>query len=84
MRWFPTKEGPNASKDVALAKASPGSRRFRIEDLRGSKKARRRDRRGVAKQKTVSQLTLNGIAAQAAMNAKDCSGAVATTRRLWL
>ncbi|PYT59278.1 MAG: hypothetical protein DMG46_09940 [Acidobacteria bacterium] len=29
-----------------------------------------------AKQKTVSQLTLNGIAAQAAMNAKDCSGAV--------
>jgi hypothetical protein len=29
-----------------------------------------------AKQKTVSQLTLNGIAAQAAMNAKDCAGAV--------
>src|SRR6266481_2055446 len=70
------KEGPNASKDAALAKAAQAAAASALKTLEEVKKPDGVTDEAWAKQKTVSQLTLNGIAAQAAMNAKDCSGAV--------
>jgi len=68
--------GPVASKDVALAKAAQaavGSGLKAIDDL---KKPDNVADDAWAKQKTQSLITLNGIAALAASNAKDCSNAV--------
>jgi len=70
------KEGPNASKDAALAKAAQAAAASALKTLEEVKKPDGVTDEAWGKQKTVSQLTLNGIAAQAAMNAKDCSGAV--------
>ena len=70
------KEGPNASKDAALAKAAQEAAANALKILQELKKPEAVTDDAWAKQKTVFQLTLNGIAAQAAMNAKDCSGAV--------
>jgi hypothetical protein len=70
------KEGPNASKDAALAKAAQEAAAKALKTLDEVKKPDGVTDEAWAKQKTVSQLTLNGIAAQAAMNAKDCGGAV--------
>ncbi len=71
-----TKEGPNASKDAALAKAAQDAAAKALKTLDEVKKPDGVTDDAWAKQKTVSQLTLNGIAAQAAMNSKDCAGAV--------
>jgi tetratricopeptide (TPR) repeat protein len=70
------KEGANASKDPALAKAAQEAAANALKILQELKKPDAVTDDAWAKQKTVFQLTLNGIAAQAAMNAKDCSGAV--------
>src|SRR5438445_1295023 len=70
------KEGPNASKDAALAKAAGDAAAAALKTFEEVKKPDNVTDDAWAKQKTVSQLTLNGIAAQAAMNAKDCSSAV--------
>lgn len=70
------KEGPNASKDAALAKAAQEAAAKALKALDEVKKPDGVTDEAWAKQKTVSQLTLNGIAAQAAMNGKDCAGAV--------
>jgi tetratricopeptide (TPR) repeat protein len=68
--------GPNASKDAALAKGAQEAAATALKTFEEVKKPDNVTDDAWAKQKTVSQLTLNGIAAQAAMNAKDCSGAV--------
>jgi len=68
--------GPNASKDAALAKAAEDAAAAALKTFEEVKKPDNVTDDAWAKQKTVSQLTLNGIAAQAAMNAKDCSSAV--------
>src|SRR5438309_8121038 len=68
--------GPNASKDAALAKAAQAAAASALKTFEEVKKPDAVTDDGWAKQKTVSQLTLNGIAAQAAMNAKDCSAGV--------
>ena len=76
-----------ASLAQARANAQKSARGFRPEEIQEAAAAALKTFEEVkkpdnvtddawAKQKTVSQLTLNGIAAQAAMNAKDCSGAV--------
>jgi hypothetical protein len=70
------KDGANASKDVALAKAAQAAATSALKILEEVKKPDGVTDEAWAKQKTVSQLTLNGIAAQAAVNAKDCSAAV--------
>ncbi len=67
--------GPNASKDVALAKAAQAAAASALKSLEEVKKPDGVTDEAWAKQKTVSLVTLNGIAAQAAMNAKDCSAA---------
>jgi len=69
-------KGPNASKDAALAKAAGDAAAAALKTFEEVKKPDNVTDDAWAKQKTVSQLTLNGIAAQAAMNAKDCSSAV--------
>ena len=66
----------NASKDATLAKAAQDAAAKALKTLDEVKKPDGVTDEAWAKQKTVSQLTLNGIAAQAAMNAKDCAGAV--------
>ncbi len=68
--------GPNASKDAALAKAAQAAVACALKNFQDVKKPDGVTDDAWAKQKTVSLLTLNGIAAQAAMNAKDCSAAV--------
>jgi len=68
--------GPNASKDAALAKAAQAAAASALKTFEEVKKPDAVTDDAWAKQKTVSQLTLNGIAAQAAMNAKDCSAGV--------
>ncbi len=70
------KEGANYSKDAALAKAAQAAAASALKALDDVKKPDGVTDDAWAKQKTVSQLTLNGIAAQAAVNAKDCSAAV--------
>src|SRR6267378_1848244 len=70
-------KGPNASKDAALAKAAQAAAASALKTFEEVKKPDGVTDDAWTKQKTVSQLTLNGIAAQAAMNAKDCSAAVA-------
>jgi hypothetical protein len=70
--------GPNASKDVALAKAAQAAAASALKALEEVKKPDGVTDDAWAKQKTVSLVTLNGIAAQAAMNAKDCFGAAAS------
>src|SRR6266853_1809466 len=68
--------GPNASKDVAQAKAAQAAAASALKTLDEVKKPENVTDAVWKEQMTKSQLTLNGIAAQAAMNAKDCSGAV--------
>src|SRR6267143_912453 len=68
--------GPSASKDAALAKAAQSAAASALKILDEVKKPDGVTDEAWAKQKTASQITLNGIAAQAAMNAKDCAGAV--------
>jgi tetratricopeptide (TPR) repeat protein len=70
--------GPNASKDVAQAKAAQAAAASALKTLDEVKKPENVTDAVWKEQMTKSQLTLNGIAAQAAMNAKDCSGAVAS------
>ncbi len=62
-------------KDVALAKAAQAAAASALKSLEEVKKPDGVTDEAWAKQKTVSLVTLNGIAAQAAMNAKDCSAA---------
>src|SRR5467141_5382427 len=64
--------GPSASKDVALAKAAQTAAASALKTLEEVKKPDGVTDEAWAKQKTASQITLNGIAAQSAMNAKDC------------
>ena len=68
--------GPNASKDVGLAKAAQAAAASALKILGELNKPEGLTDDAWAKQKTQSLLTLNGIAALAASNAKDCSGAV--------
>jgi len=68
--------GPSASKDAALAKAAQSAAASALKILEEVKKPDGVTDEAWAKQKTASQITLNGIAAQAAMNGKDCAGAV--------
>ncbi len=70
--------GPNASKDVAQAKAAQAAAASALKTLDEVKKPENVTDAVWKEQMTKSQVTLNGIAAQAAMNAKDCSGAVAS------
>jgi hypothetical protein len=70
------KDGPIYSKDPALAKAAQAAAASALKALDDVKKPEGVTDDAWAKQKTVSQLTVNGIAAQAAVNAKDCSAAV--------
>src|SRR5713226_1147363 len=70
--------GPNASKDVAQAKAAQSAAAAALKTLEEVKKPENVTDAVWKEQMTKSQLSLNGIAAQAAMNAKDCSGAVAS------
>jgi hypothetical protein len=68
--------GPNASKDVAQAKAAQAAAASALKTLDEVKKPENVTDAVWKEQMTKSQVTLNGIAAQAAMNTKDCSGAV--------
>jgi tetratricopeptide (TPR) repeat protein len=70
--------GPNASKDAALAKAAQAAAASALKTMEEVKKPEGVADDAWAKQKTQSQVTLNGVAAQAAMNAKDCSSAAAS------
>src|SRR5258705_7303984 len=70
--------GPNASKDVAQAKAAQAAAASALKTLDEVKKPENVTDAVWKEQMTKSQVPLNGIAAQAAMNAKDCSGAVAS------
>jgi hypothetical protein len=70
--------GPNASKDAALAKATQAAVASALKTFEEVKKPDGVTDDAWAKQKTTSLLTLNGIAGHAAMNAKDCSAAVAS------
>ena len=70
--------GPNASKDVAQAKAAQAAAASALKTLDEVKKPENVTDAVWKEQMAKSQVTLNGIAAQAAMNAKDCSGAVAS------
>src|SRR6266851_3895045 len=70
--------GPNASKDVAQAKAAQSAAAAALKTLEEVKKPENVTDAVWKEQMTKSQLSLNGIAAQAAMNAKDCSGAAAS------
>ena len=70
--------GPAASKDVALAKAAQASAASALKTLDELKKPDNVADDAWAKQKTQSQITLNGIAALAASNTKDCASAVAS------
>ena len=70
--------GPNLSKDVLQAKAAQSAAASALKTLDEVKKPENVTDAVWKEQMTKSQLTLNGIAAQAAMNAKDCSGAVAS------
>src|SRR5713226_654970 len=70
--------GPNASKDVAQAKAAQAAAASALKTLDEVKKPENVTDAVWKEQMTKSQVTLNGIAAQAAMNAKDCAGAVAS------
>jgi hypothetical protein len=70
--------GPNASKDVAQAKAAQAAAAAALKTLDEVKKPDNVTDAVWKEQMTKSQLTLNGIAAQAAMNAKDCAAAVAS------
>ncbi len=68
--------GPNNSKDAAQAKAAQVAAASALKTLDEVKKPENVTDSVWKEQMTKSQLTLNGIAAQAAMNAKDCSAAV--------
>src|SRR5713226_4521553 len=68
--------GPNNSKDAAQAKAAQVAAASALKTLDEVKKPENVTDAVWKEQMTKSQLTLNGIAAQAAMNAKDCSAAV--------
>jgi hypothetical protein len=68
--------GPAASKDVALAKAAQAAVASALKATDELKKPENVADDAWAKQKTQSQVTLNGIAALAASNAKDCASAV--------
>jgi tetratricopeptide (TPR) repeat protein len=70
--------GPTASKDVAQAKAAQAAAAAALKTLEEVKKPENVTDAVWKEQVTKFQLSLNGIAAQAAMNAKDCSGAVAS------
>jgi hypothetical protein len=70
--------GANASKDAALAKAAQAAVASALKTFEEVKKPEGVTDEAWAKQKTQSLLTLNGIAGHAAMNAKDCSAAVAS------
>jgi hypothetical protein len=67
--------GPNLSKDVPQAKAAQAAAASALKTLDDVKKPENVTDAVWKEQMTKSQVTLNGIAAQAAMNAKDCSGA---------
>src|SRR5260370_33541453 len=68
--------GTNWSKDVPQAKAAQAAAASALKTLEEVKKPENVTDAVWKEQMTKSQLTLNGITAQAAMNAKDCSGAV--------
>ena len=68
--------GPTASKDAASATAAQNACASALKLLADLKKPENVADDAWAKQKTQSQITLNGIAAVAATNAKDCSAAV--------
>src|SRR5260370_1348197 len=70
--------GPSASKEVAQGKGAQAAAASALKTLDEVKKPENVTDAVWKEQMTKSQLTLNGIAAQAAMNAKDCSGAVAS------
>ena len=70
--------GPAASKDAALAKAAQAAAASALKIMEVVKKPEGVTDDAWAKQKMQSQITLNGIAAQAATNTKDCSAAVAS------
>jgi hypothetical protein len=72
------KTGADASKDVAQAKAAQSAAASALKALEEVKKPDGVTDDAWASQKKVSLVTLNGIAAQAAMNAKDCSAAAAS------
>jgi tetratricopeptide (TPR) repeat protein len=64
------------AKDVALAKAAQAAAASALKAMDDIKKPDNVADDVWAKQKAQSQITLNGIAALAASNAKDCAGAV--------
>jgi tetratricopeptide (TPR) repeat protein len=66
------------AKDAALAKAAQAAAASALKTLDELKKPDNVTDEAWAKQKRDSQVTLNGIAALAAANAKDCSSAVAS------
>ena len=68
--------GPAASKDVPQAKAAMAAAAAALKAIDDLKKPDNVTDDAWAKQKTQSLITLNGIAALAASNAKDCSSAV--------
>jgi hypothetical protein len=70
--------GPAASKDAALSKAAQDSVASALKIMDELKKPDNVADDAWAKQMTTSQITLNGIAALAASNVKDCAGAVAS------
>lgn len=68
--------GPVASKDVPQAKAAMAAVASALKSIDDLKKPDNVTDDAWAKQKTQSLITLNGIAAVAASNAKDCASAV--------
>jgi tetratricopeptide (TPR) repeat protein len=70
--------GPAASKDPALAKAAQDSVASALKSIDELKKPDTVADDAWAKQMMQSKITLNGIAALAASNVKDCAGAVAS------
>jgi hypothetical protein len=70
--------GPAASKDAALSKAAQDSVASALKIMDELKKPDNVADDAWAKQMTTSKITLNGIAALAASNVKDCAGAVAS------
>ena len=70
--------GPAASKDAALSKAAQDSVASALKIMDELKKPDNVADDAWAKQMATSKITLNGIAALAASNVKDCAGAVAS------
>ena len=72
----PANKGKGLDKDAAMAKAAHAAANDALKTLPDAKKPDGVADDAWSKQKTQWQITANDIAAQAAVNAKDCSSAI--------